>query len=84
MGLMDALRRAAEQSRKATRRRLAQACGEWEDAERVLRRKMRVHPQPEPQATSPNATPARQNRPIISIHGRDVAAEELGERKKTA
>jgi hypothetical protein len=44
MGLMDSLRRAEEQGREAARRSLESAREHWEDAERRLRRKMRIHP----------------------------------------
>jgi len=44
MGLMDSLRRAEEQGREAARRGLEKAREGWEDAERRIRRKMRIHP----------------------------------------
>jgi hypothetical protein len=44
MGLMDSLRRAEEQGRDAARRSLEKAREGWEDAERRIRRKMRIHP----------------------------------------
>jgi hypothetical protein len=44
MGLMDALRRAEEQGRDTARRGLERAKDTWEDAERRLRRRMRVFP----------------------------------------
>jgi hypothetical protein len=44
MGLIDKLRNAEEQGRGAARRRLEQAREAWDDAERRMRRKMRLHP----------------------------------------
>jgi hypothetical protein len=41
---MDFLRRAEEQGREAARRSLEKAREGWEDAERRIRRKMRIHP----------------------------------------
>ncbi|MGI9101968.1 MAG: hypothetical protein ACR2IF_05945 [Terriglobales bacterium] len=64
MGLFDKLRKAEEQSRGAAHRGFEKARETWDDAQRQLRRKMRVHPRPkdatpEPlpfSATSPAAT----------------------------
>ena len=58
MGLIDTLRKAEEQGRGAAHRGLERARGTWDDAERRLRRKMRLHPKtsnenmPEPMPTA--------------------------------
>ncbi len=44
MGLRDALRNAEQQGRAAAHRGLERARDGWEDAERRLRRKMRIFP----------------------------------------
>lgn len=44
MGLMDSLRKAEEQGKSAARRGMELARGGWEDAERRIRRKMRIYP----------------------------------------
>ena len=44
MGLMDVIRKAEEQSRRAARRGLERARATWNSTERRLRRKMRVNP----------------------------------------
>ncbi len=44
MGLIEKLRKAEEQGLSAAQRKLEQARGTWGDAERRLRRKMRLHP----------------------------------------
>ncbi len=44
MGLLDSVKRAEEQGREASRSTLQRAEQLWEDAERRLRRRMRVHP----------------------------------------
>ncbi len=50
MGLIDTLRKAEKQGRGAPRRGMEKARGAIDDAERRLRRKMRLHPR-----TAPNA-----------------------------
>jgi hypothetical protein len=58
MGLIDTLRKAEEQGRGAAHRGLEKARGAWDDAERRLRRKMRLHPRsanenaPDPMSTA--------------------------------
>jgi hypothetical protein len=68
MGLIDKLRKAEEQGRGAAQRGLNMARETWDDAERRLRRKMRLHPRslnenvPEPMPTAtrpPVSTSAR-------------------------
>jgi hypothetical protein len=44
MGLIDTLRKAEEQGRGAAHRGLEKARGTWDNAERRLRRKMRMRP----------------------------------------
>jgi hypothetical protein len=44
MGLIDKLRKAEEQGRGAAHRGFERARESWDDAERRLRRKMRLHP----------------------------------------
>ena len=44
MGLIDTIRRAEERSKQAARRGMEMARHGWEDGERMLRRKWRVHP----------------------------------------
>jgi hypothetical protein len=48
MGLIDTLRKAEEQGRGAARRGLEKARDAVDDAERRLRRKMRLHPRTPP------------------------------------
>ncbi|MBZ5567487.1 MAG: hypothetical protein LAN64_06510 [Acidobacteriia bacterium] len=56
MGLFDKLRKAEEQDRGAAHRRLEKARESWDDTERRLRRKMRLHPSSDnPSAPSPEA-----------------------------
>lgn len=45
MGLLDALKRAEMESRKAARRGMERAIVPLDDAERVIRRRMRIYPQ---------------------------------------
>jgi hypothetical protein len=44
MGLIDKLRNAEAQGRSAAHRGMEKARESWDDAERRLRRKMRLHP----------------------------------------
>jgi hypothetical protein len=44
VGLMDGFRRAEEQARKAARAGTERAIAELEDAERAIRRRMRIYP----------------------------------------
>jgi len=43
MGLMDVIRKAEEQSRRAARRGMERARATWDETERRLRRKMRIN-----------------------------------------
>ncbi len=48
MGLVDALRRAEEQARKAARASVQRTIVGLDDAERAIRRRMRVYPKEMP------------------------------------
>lgn len=65
MGLIDKLREAEEQGRGAAHRGLDKARGAWDDAERRLRRKMRLHPRPAKE-NSPEPAPANPQPPVSS------------------
>ncbi len=58
MGLLDSVRRAEEQGWGAARRGLERAEQLWEDTERRLRRRMRIHP-PRPAVLPTSSTPLR-------------------------
>lgn len=58
MGVIDTLRRAEEQGRGAARRGLEKARGAVDDAERKLRRKMRLHPRTPPPEPMPHSVSA--------------------------
>ncbi len=53
MGLIDKLRHAQEHGRGAAYRGMELARDSWDDAERRLRRKMRLHPRSANQAPLP-------------------------------
>jgi hypothetical protein len=79
MGLMDSLRRAEEEGKTLARRGMEKARAGFDDAERVMRRKMRVHPRSGTATAAPSnaeATDPAQGG-IVSIRGRDVDPEEL-------
>lgn len=65
MGLIDKLRNAEEQGRGAAHRRLEKAREAWDDAERRLRRKMRLHPK-HGNDNAPHATPEADSPPVSS------------------
>ncbi len=75
MGLIDTLRKAEEQGRGAARRGLEKARGAVDDAERRLRRKMRLHPRTPPAETAP---PIREIAPVSSDH--ELAEQTLAHR----
>jgi hypothetical protein len=52
MGLMELIRKAEEQSRRAARRGMERARASWDETERRLRRKMRLN---RPPAETPTA-----------------------------
>jgi O-succinylbenzoate synthase len=75
MGLIDKLRQAEEQGRGAAHRGMERARETWDDAERRLRRKMRLHPRNDnAQAPLPGPT----HPPVSS--STSVAAETLPNR----
>lgn len=70
MGLIDTLRKAEEQGRGAARRGLGKARGAVDDAERRLRRKMRLHPH------TPPAEPAPPPMPVAPVSSNPEVAEK--------
>ena len=58
MGLLDSLKKAEEQGRESARRGMQRAGEMWEDAERRIRRKMRIHPRRSFEATATSSTSA--------------------------
>lgn len=91
MRLLDNLRSAEQRSVNAIRQGMARAREEWGDVERRIRQRMRIYPQKLKQNTlSARAEaelrpdiPAQMKsepetlKPIISVHGRDIADDEL-------
>ena len=78
MGLMDAIRRAEERSRKVTRHGLELARQEWDDVERRLRHRMRMNPR------EPAAGDGHKRKPIVSINGHDVSDEQFDDIRRSA
>jgi hypothetical protein len=76
MGLMDKFRRAEEQSRGVAHRGLEKARESWDDAERRLRRKMRLHPGSDNPA-APAPEPAQ---PPVPSSQKEVADSTLPKR----
>ncbi len=74
MGLIDKLRKTEEQGRSAAHRGMDRARITWEDAERRLRRKMRLHPKTE----TPEPLPEEVSPPVSSTEA--VAAQSLSNR----
>ena len=60
MGLMEVIRKAEEQSRRAARRGLERARATWNSTERRLRRRMRVNPPADNVAAIPQQRPRNQ------------------------
>ena len=58
MGLLDSLKKAEEQGRESARRGMERAGEIWEDAERRIRRKMRIHPRRSSTAEAASSTSA--------------------------
>jgi hypothetical protein len=58
MGLLDSLKKAEEQGRESAHRGMQRAGEMWEEAERRLRRKMRIHPRRSFEATATSSTSA--------------------------
>ncbi len=65
MGLIDKLRNAEEQGRSAAHRGMNRARTTWEDAERRLRRKMRLHPR-SPDDSAPEPLPDTVSPPVAT------------------
>jgi hypothetical protein len=86
MGLMDSLRRAEEEGKALARRGMEKARNGAEEAERTMRRKMRVHPRSvsAPASVTKNDAPDPAAGGIISIHGRDIDPEELEKKNNAA
>jgi len=82
MRLVDNLRKAEQKGAMTIRRGVERAREEWADVERRLRQRMRIYPQKRSAATVPGGMnaglgmTASNQRPIISIHGRDVDSEK--------
>jgi hypothetical protein len=93
MRLLDNLRSAEQKGVKAVRQGMARARDEWGDVERRIRQRMRIYPQKllrkravlagrsegELQPDVPGQTPPdlETRKPIVSIHGHDVAEDEI-------
>lgn len=92
MRLLENLRNAEQRGVKAVREGMARAREEWGDIERRIRQRMRIYPQklvrrnvlaavadtelrPEASPELTNVTETR--KPIVSVHGRDIPADEL-------
>jgi hypothetical protein len=86
MGLMDSLRRAEQEGKALARRGMEKARNGAEEAERTMRRKMRVHPRAAstPVSVTRNDAPDPAAGGIISIHGRDIDSEELEKKNNAA
>lgn len=79
MGLIDTLRKAEEQGRGAARRGFEKARDAVDDAERRLRRKMRLHPRtppPEPIALLAPIAPVSSNPSVAEQTLAHRASEE--------
>jgi len=93
MRLLDNLRTAEQKSVQAVRQGMARARDEWGDVERRIRQRMRIYPQkllkkksilaaraegelnPDaPVKATPEVEPGK---PIVSVHGHDVAEDEI-------
>jgi hypothetical protein len=93
MRLLDNLRSAEQKSANAMRQGMARAREEWGDMERRIRQRMRIYPQkllkkkniitarsdselrPDVPAQAPPELETQ--KPIVSIHGRDVADDDF-------
>lgn len=93
MRLLDNLRSAEQKGVNAVRLGMARAREEWGDVERRIRQRMRIYPQkllkkknvvvartdvePQPDVPAPAPPELETQKPIVSIHGRDVADDEF-------
>ena len=83
MGLMDRLREAEQQGKKAARHAYERALEMGEDAQRRIRQKMRIYPSiaaaaetgQNGQAEMNSAEIASPPEPIVSIEGRDIESK---------
>ncbi len=80
MGWIDALRKAEQQGRGVAHRGFDKARDKWEDAERRLRRKMRIFPDKAKQRAAPARTPAeletRHNEPAAEPASSNVGPKD--------
>ncbi len=79
MGLIERLRKAEEQGLSAAQRKLEKAREAWDDSERRLRRKMRLHPRAEhPPATLPDEIqpPTSSDKQVADVTLSHRASEE--------
>lgn len=94
MRLLETLRSTEQSGKSAVRRQVERAREEWNDVERRIRQRMRMYPQklirkvrPVPEAEQESqelsmaakAGAAGDQRPIISVHGRDLNENDLKE-----
>jgi len=93
MGLMDAIRRAEERSRSTMRHGMQRARDEWDDAERRLRRRMRVNwragtpsamQHQEDEAMIAREYEDERRKAIVSVNGKDVSEHSIEESRKAA
>jgi hypothetical protein len=93
MRLLDNLRNAEQKSVKAVRQGMARARDEWGDVERRIRQRMRIYPQKllkkkgaaashsegelHMDAPTKLTSDTETRKPIVSVHGQDVADEEI-------
>jgi hypothetical protein len=93
MRLLDNLRSAEQKSVKAVRQGMARARDEWGDVERRIRQRMRIYPQKllkkrsvlagrlegelSPDAPVKATPDVQAGKPIVSVHGHDVAEDEI-------
>jgi hypothetical protein len=89
MGLMDLIRKAEEQSRRAARRGMERARATWDETERRLRRKMRVNRPPAEGTRAATAAVhsiagAARNAPQHESHGSPPRAATPPEQRRRA
>lgn len=93
MRLLDNLRSAEQKGVNAVRQSMARAREEWGDVERRIRQRMRIYPQKllkkrnvlaahsdsalQPDVPIQVAPELETRKPIVSIHGRDVADDDF-------
>lgn len=92
MRLIDNLRRAEQKGADAVRQGMVRAREEWGDVERRIRQRMRIYPQQlkkkstlaarsdvelKPDVPAQVTPELETEKPIVSVHGHDVADDEL-------